>query len=116
MTPDTTPATWILDAIASGDRFDRIGDRHLSVTHPGEPVFRVSATEVPRDDPRGNFWGWLEPDGNGVPAGPPCMIRRGWPEFSKQFTYGPEAAQKAGKGVIVRLDVRAAAAAEGARP
>lgn len=63
------------------------------------------------EDPDGPYWGWLRfaSEANGRAWRPadeaPVMIQRHEGVFSMQFTYGPEAEVKAGKGRIVHLKI-----------
>lgn len=79
--------------------------RYVEMHDWPEPVVEVEATEVTRDDPAGTHWGWLDHDA--APDAAPEMIWPTRPQFDMCFHYEPEAEEKAGKGRIVRLAVRA---------
>ena len=61
------------------------------------PVVAVSV----RESPKGEYYGWID-KGDTVPA----MIWQGRMLFGMCFPYGPEVEEKAGRGRVVRLDVK----------
>jgi hypothetical protein len=62
-----------------------------------DPVVEV----LVRESSKGEYWGWIDTNET-----VPCMIWKGKHVFSMCFPYGPEIEEKAGRGRIVRLDVR----------
>lgn len=97
---------WRLPAIARpGGYFDRIGDspRLLELMAARDSVTEVDVAEVPLSSGEGSYFGWI-PAGENVPV----MIRCGSDPYRAQFTYGPEAEERRGKGRTVRLRVTAA--------
>lgn len=87
-------------ASARSGYFDYIGHQHLDLITPADSLTAVQVTEVAIDDPAGNYWGWID-----AGAADPVMIRPGHDRYSMQFTYGPEAEERRGKGRTVRLRV-----------
>lgn len=92
--------TWHMRASARNRCFDYIGHAHLDLIAAREFITEVEVTEVPADDHSGSYWGWIDADGT-----EPVMIRAGHALYSMQFTYGPEAEERRGKGRTVRLRV-----------
>jgi len=101
--------TWRMRASASARSgfFDYIGHPHLDLISPRGSVTDVEVTEVPVRSGDGSYFGW-------IPAGEdaPVMIRCGSDPYRAQFTYGPEAEERRGKGRTVRLRVTEAAGGE----
>ncbi len=74
------------------------GDREYVQLYGDEaPIVPVELTE----DPEGSYYGWIE-TGDDTPT----MIQPHIHAFAIQFTYGIEAEIKAGKGQVVRLQVK----------
>jgi hypothetical protein len=96
--------TWRMRASARSGFFDYAGHPHLDLIAPRDSLTEVDVTEVPLRSGEGSYFGW-------IPAGEdaPVMIRCGSDPYRMQFTYGPEAEERRGRGRTVRLRVEEAA-------
>lgn len=94
--------TWRMHAARGRGCLTDVGrsPRVIEMTTSG-PVAEVEVREVAPDDPAGTYWGWIDV----TSPERPVMIRAGHDPFAAQFTYGPEAEERRGKGRVVRLAV-----------
>jgi hypothetical protein len=85
---------WEMWAAETEYGFEHIGtDPRYVRAYDAEPVPVVVTL-----DPAGEYWGWLA-------ASYPSMIYRREVLFRVCFPYGPEEAEKAGKGRVVKLNI-----------
>ncbi len=99
---------WRMYAHDRNGTFWHLGSRSYVEAHGlRDPIVEVEAREVAHDAPDGTHWGWLHNDWRDGWESTPSMIWPNRPCFDVCFTYGPAAEEKAGKGRVVRLAVRA---------
>ena len=96
--------SWDLWAHARKGTYQHIGQKWWVEIHQlPDPVVPVTVTLVGDDAPDATHWGWVSASGQG--RGRPEMIWATRGAFDAQFTYGPEAEEKRGKGHVVRLRI-----------
>lgn len=95
--------SWRMHASDHGGTFFNLGPRRYVELHgTSDPIVEVHVALVDADDPTATHWGWLA-----AAADKPSMIWPSWAQLDCCFTYGSAAEERAGKGRIVRLTVRA---------
>ena len=98
-------ATQIYYAEKWRERYWHIGNwRYVEACkHAESPVVQVNLNE----DPDGDYWGWIDTNCDQI-----VMVQPQRGLFDMQFTYGPEAEVKRGRGRIVRLRIAEVAQSE----